>query len=119
MGRRRASPTDADKTLDLDVTRGSLRDVRGRAVAVSNVVAAEGDLRVGDPLRARMADTRAATLRVAAVYDRAAGLGHVVLDPTLARRHAADRRRRGGLRRRRGVGGRSPPTRTPIPACRR
>ena len=36
-----------------------------------------------------MADTRAATLRVAAIYDRAAGLGHVVLDPALARRHAA------------------------------
>ena len=61
----------------------------GRAVAISSVVAAEGDLRVGDPLRARMADTRAETLRVAAVYDRAPGLGHVVLDHELARRHAA------------------------------
>ena len=82
-------PKDSDKTLDLDVTAGSLADVDGRAVAISSVVAAEGGLRVGDSLRARMADTRAQTLRVAAVYDRAAGLGHVVLDHELARRHAA------------------------------
>ena len=81
-------PKDSGKTLDLDVTAGSLGDVGGRAVAISSVVAAEGGLRVGDPLRARMADTRAETLRVAAVYDRAPGLGHVVLDHELARRHA-------------------------------
>jgi hypothetical protein len=37
------------------------------------VVAAEGRLDVGDVVRARMADTRAATLRIAAVYERAAG----------------------------------------------
>ena len=36
-----------------------------------------------------MADTRAATLRVAAVYDRSAGLGDVVLDAVVARRHAS------------------------------
>ena len=38
-----------------------------------------------------MADTRAATLRVAAVYDRSAGLGDVVLDAAVARRHASTR----------------------------
>ena len=42
-------------------------------------------------IHARMADTRAATLRVAAIYDRAAGLGHVVLDPAVARSHAGSR----------------------------
>ena len=70
---------------------GSLDDVRGGAVAVSDVVAAEGRVRVGDTLRARMADTRAATLRVAAIYDRSAGIGDVVLDPDVARRHASAR----------------------------
>ncbi len=77
--------------LDLRVVRGDIADVHGDAVAVSDVVATEGDLEVGDTLRARMADTRAATLRVAAVYERAAGLGHIVLDPAVARRHAAAR----------------------------
>ena len=63
--------------------------MRGSAVAVSNVAADEGHLKVGDVLHARMADTRAATLRVAAVYDRSAGLGDVVLDAAVARRHAS------------------------------
>ena len=63
---------------------------RGDRVAVSDVVADEGGLHVGDPLHVRMADTRPGTLRIAAVYDRAAGLGDVVIDPALARRHAAD-----------------------------
>ena len=75
-------------TLDLRVTSGSLDDVHGPAVAVSDVVADEGGLEVGDPLHARMADTRAQTLHVAAVYDRSAGLGDVVLDPAVARDHA-------------------------------
>ena len=92
-------PRDADKALDLDVTAGSLGDVGGRAVAISSVVAAEGDLRVGDPLRARMADTRAETLRVAAVYDRAARARSRRARPRArppSRRHG---RRRSGLRR--------------------
>jgi putative ABC transport system permease protein len=81
---------DGERTLDLGVTHGSLRDVHGTAVAVSTVVASEGRLRVGDALHARMADTRSATLRVAAIYERAAGLGDIVLDPAVARRHAAN-----------------------------
>src|SRR5215208_1023063 len=77
------------RTLDLDVVHGSLADVRGDAVAVSRVLADGGGLEVGDALPARMADTAAATFRVAAIYDRAAGLGDVLLDPGVARRHAA------------------------------
>jgi putative ABC transport system permease protein len=71
------------------VRAGDLRDVEGTSVAISRVVAAEGHLEVGDALRARLADTSAATLRVAAIYERAAGLGHVVLDPAFARAHGA------------------------------
>ena len=77
------------RTLDLGVREGDLADVRGTAVAVSDVVAAEGHVRVGDTLRARLEDTTPASLRVVAIYDRAAGLGHVVMDRALARRHAA------------------------------
>jgi putative ABC transport system permease protein len=77
------------RTLDPDVVQGSLRDVRGHAVAVSRVFADAGDLRVGDAVPVRMADTKRATLRVTAIYDRAAGLGDILLDPAVARRHAA------------------------------
>ena len=76
-------------TLDPGVVRGSLSDLHGDAVAVSRVFAEGGDLRVGDTLPVRMADTTHAMLRVAAIYDRAAGLGDVLLDPAVARRHAA------------------------------
>ena len=85
---------------------GCLRDVRGARRRGQPLVAAEGHLGVGDTLRARMADTGAETLRVAAVYERAAGLGDVVMDPALARRHAARPGGRGGLRGRRAA----PPT---------
>ena len=46
-------------------------------------------MKVGDVLPARLEDTTKASLRVAAIYDRAAGLGHVVMDRGLAQRHAA------------------------------
>lgn len=75
--------------LDLRVRDGRLGDVRGRSVAISHALASEDGLHVGDSLRARLADTTPATLHVAAVYGRAAGLGDVVLDPDLARAHAA------------------------------
>ena len=78
------------RALDPDFVRGSLDAVRGDAVAVSRVFADAGDLRIGETFRVRMADTEPATLRVAAIYDRAAGLGDVLLDPAVARRHAAD-----------------------------
>jgi len=71
------------------VVHGSLGDVGGDAVAVSRVFADGGHLRVGDNVPVRMADTTAATFRVAAIYDRAAGLGDVLLDPAVARRHSA------------------------------
>ena len=82
---------ESGEALDLHVTSGSLRDVRGTGVAVSQVAASEGRLQVGDAIRARMADTTPATLRVAAVYERAPGLGDVVLDGDVARSHASHR----------------------------
>ena len=80
----------AARTVELHVRSGSMREVKGTAVAVSRVVAAEGHLNVGDAVPARFEDTTPVSLRVAAIYDRAAGLGHVVLDPALARQHAGD-----------------------------
>src|SRR3954469_15815994 len=78
-------------TLDPEVVRGSLADVRGNAIAVSRVFADGGDLKLGDAVAVRMADTAPATLRVVAIYDRAAGLGDVLLDHAVAARHAAVR----------------------------
>ena len=78
-------------TLDPLIVDGSLDDVRDDAVAVSRAFADAGGLRVGDTVPVRMADTAPATLRVAAIYDRAAGFGDVVLDHAFARRHAAVR----------------------------
>ena len=98
---------DATGALDLGVRHGDLDDVRGTSVAISDVVAAEGHVKVGDVLPARLEDTTKASLRVAAIYDRAAGLGHVVMDRGLAQRHAAVPRRRGGVR------GRQAPRRPP------
>jgi putative ABC transport system permease protein len=83
---------DARSTLDLGVTEGSLRDVRGRGVAISDLVAQRnGGLHVGDVLRARLADTTPVNLRVAAVYTHSFGLGDVVLDRAVAVRHAGVR----------------------------
>src|SRR5215218_5720899 len=51
----------------------------------------EGDLdHVGDVVAVRMADTTPRELRVVAVFARAAGLGDVVLDAAVARRHTVD-----------------------------
>ncbi len=56
-----------------------LARVRGDDVAVSTVFAEAGDLRVGETFVARMADTSRRTLRVTAIYDRAAGIGDVLV----------------------------------------
>ena len=55
-----------------------------RSAAWSRTTAASS---VGDAVAVRMADTAPRTLRVAAIYDRAAGLGDVVMDAAVARRH--------------------------------
>src|SRR4051794_2421400 len=80
---------DPAGAIDAGFVGGSLHGVHGDDVAVSRVFARAGGLRVGDRLRVRMADTAPAVLRVAAIYDRAAGLGDVLLDAAVARRHAA------------------------------
>ncbi len=61
------------RTLDLRFSHGSLADVRGDRVAVSRVLAEAGDLRPGSRFTAA-----GRTLHVAAIYERAAGLGDVV-----------------------------------------
>jgi putative ABC transport system permease protein len=66
--------------LDLRFSAGGLRDIRGDRVAVSHVFAQTGHLKIGDAFAARLADRTRHTLRVGAIYDRAAGLGDVVME---------------------------------------
>jgi len=80
-------PEQARGALDLRVLAGSLDAVRGRDVAVSDDLAGDR-VEVGDVLDARLADATPARLRVVAIYDRADGLGDVVLDHDLALAHA-------------------------------
>jgi putative ABC transport system permease protein len=77
--------------LDLGVQAGSLANVRGHVIAISNALAAPAGLRVGDLVQARMLDLTPLTLRIGAIYTRAAGLGDVVLDPALAEADSADK----------------------------
>ena len=83
-----AGVSNPSGALDLRPVAGDLGDVRGDGVAVSRVVAHDGGLEVGDAIAVRMADTVKRSLRVVAVYERGAGLGDVVMDTPLARRHA-------------------------------
>jgi putative ABC transport system permease protein len=81
-------PSAARGMLDLDVRAGSLEAVRGVSVAVSDALAHDGHVRLGDVLRARLADATPARLRVVAIYHRANGLGDIVLPHELALTHA-------------------------------
>jgi putative ABC transport system permease protein len=81
-------PSTTRGTLDLDVRAGSLQAVRGDGIAVSETLADEGDVRLGQVLNARLADATPTRLRVMAVYRRANGLGDVVLPRRLALAHA-------------------------------
>jgi putative ABC transport system permease protein len=79
-------------TLDLDVQAGSLTSLTGGAVAVSRSLARTADIRVGAILNARLADLTRTRLRVGAIYQRALGLGDILLPRPLAETHAATSR---------------------------
>ncbi|ADB53219.1 ABC transporter permease [Conexibacter woesei] len=81
-------PTATRDALDLGVRAGSLDDVRGDGIAISDTVAEDGGVRLGQVLNARLADATPARLRVVAIYDRSNGLGDVVLPRATALAHA-------------------------------
>jgi putative ABC transport system permease protein len=82
-------PAAVPGTLDLDVQAGSLTSLTGGAVAVSSSLARNADIRVGAILNARLADLTRTRLRVGAIYQRALGLGDILLPRPLAEAHAA------------------------------
>jgi putative ABC transport system permease protein len=81
-------PPDANSTLDLSVRHGSLTTLSGDTIAISTALAAKRQVRVGAILNARLADGTLTRLRVAAIFDRALGLGDVLLPMPLAAAHA-------------------------------
>ena len=112
------APTAA--TLDPDVVRGSLADVGGDAVAVSRVFADGGDLRVGDTVAVRMADTappRSAWPRSTTAPPGSATSCSTRPSPGVTPRVAADTAL--FVAAARPPGGRSRATRPSIPACSR
>jgi len=77
--------------LDLGVRAGSLANVRGDVIAIANSVAAPAHLHLGEQLHASMIDLSRVTLRIGAIYSNGAGLGDVVMDPSLAQAHATNK----------------------------
>jgi putative ABC transport system permease protein len=82
-------PAAVPGTLDLGLQAGSLTSLTGSTIAVSSTLASHADIRVGTILTARLADLSPARLRVGAIYQRALGLGDIVLPLPLAEAHAA------------------------------
>jgi putative ABC transport system permease protein len=82
-------PASAGGMLGFDVRSGSLASLTGRTIAVSSTLASNTGLKVGAILNARLADLTRARLRVGAIYQRALGLGDILLPLPLAERHAA------------------------------
>src|SRR3954452_18517503 len=73
--------------LDLDLEAGSLGELRGRAVALSNAQAAKAHADVGDSVRLTLGDGTHRRVHVAAIYKRGLGFGDVVLSSGLTQHH--------------------------------
>ncbi|TYP86879.1 FtsX-like permease family protein [Blastococcus xanthinilyticus] len=80
-------PPAASEVLDLDVRAGSLAGLTGDTVALGAEAARARDAGVGSRVRLTLGDGAEVPARVVAVYDRALGLGSVVLSPDLAAGH--------------------------------
>ncbi|MGN9908723.1 FtsX-like permease family protein [Phytohabitans sp. LJ34] len=77
---RAIDPDGAAATMDLDVTAGSLADLRGATIAVSSVRASGQGWELGEHVDVWLGDGTPATLRVAAIYRRGLGFGDILLD---------------------------------------
>lgn len=80
-----------ERNLDLDVRSGSLGDLEGDTVALSELTADAAGVEVGDEMDLWMGDGAQVRLRVVAVYGRGLGFGAVTLPFELARAHTTER----------------------------
>jgi putative ABC transport system permease protein len=72
-------PRGADQTMDLGVREGSLAELRGGTVAVSETLAEASGWDLGDEAKFWLGDGTPVQLRVVAIYDRGWGFGDVTL----------------------------------------
>ena len=79
------------RTLDLAVSSGSLGELRGDTVALSESLAGTAGAGVGDTVDAHLGDGVGQRLRVVAVYQRGLGFGDVTLPHDLLAAHTTDR----------------------------
>ena len=79
------------RTLDLAVSSGSLGELRGDTVALSESLAGTAGAGVGDTVDAYLGDGVEQRLRVIAVYQRGLGFGDVTLPHDLLAAHTTDR----------------------------
>ncbi|TCO62138.1 FtsX-like permease family protein [Actinocrispum wychmicini] len=78
--------------LDMRVRVGSLDQVRGSDVALSQQLADTLGARIGDRVKLRLGDTTPTELRLVAVFDRENGLGQAVIDRTVVAGHTTSPR---------------------------
>jgi putative ABC transport system permease protein len=81
------TPAGLTTTMDLGVTRGSIRDLGDDTVALSTVAASELGADVGDTLALQLGDGTPARLQVVAVYTRGLGFGAITLPYQLLAGH--------------------------------
>ncbi|MFF5216740.1 ABC transporter permease [Micromonospora sp. NPDC000442] len=80
FGAQAIDPDGADRTMDLSVTEGSLADLRGDTVALSNLQASTLGADLGDQVEIWLGDGTPVTLRLVAIYERGLAFGDVTLN---------------------------------------
>ncbi|GAA4572174.1 FtsX-like permease family protein [Planotetraspora kaengkrachanensis] len=89
-GAQAVTPEGLDRTVDLGVTAGSLRDLGKDGVAVSETAAARIGAEVGGRVRLTLGDGTPAVLTVVAIYARGLGYGDLTLSHALVAPHVDD-----------------------------
>ncbi|MBT8227373.1 MAG: FtsX-like permease family protein [Dactylosporangium sp.] len=82
-------PEGLEHTVDLGVGAGSLADLRGETVAISQMVADHLRWRVGDQVTVWLGDGTQTRLRVVALYERGMGFGDLTVPRAVLDGHTA------------------------------
>ncbi|WP_211370055.1 ABC transporter permease [Nonomuraea turkmeniaca] len=86
------TPDGLDRTMDLDVTAGSLAGFGTTSAALSRTAAERLDAGVGDQIELALGDGTPAVVKVAAIYTRGLGFGDLTLSHQLVAAHVDDPR---------------------------
>ncbi|HEX3089871.1 MAG TPA: FtsX-like permease family protein, partial [Ilumatobacteraceae bacterium] len=84
------TPGDLDQVLDLDVLSGSLDDLTGDTIAISQNLADESDATTGTPMSFHLGDGTPVSYLVVAVFDRSVGFADLVLPDSLIVDHVTN-----------------------------